>query len=210
VDKEILDRMDYVSSTTVSTSPPTNNPRETCQLRRPSQSRLLYPPPPPTQSSPSSSPPRLGPAEPFSLQTRRLQLRNAGFRAAQLPGRKISDHLATTWRSLSGSSERETDKENILRSPIHDDSSRENSLRRKVNVLQEINNSSSRRHISPRPSVTALFADTPPREHSPDSLFSPLPRKSGPRLDPPISFDGSDDSDFDSAMKTREYSLSGN
>ncbi|GAD98978.1 conserved hypothetical protein [Paecilomyces variotii No. 5] len=205
--------MDYVSSNTVFTSPPNNNLHESCQRRRSSRGYSLYPPPPPPQSShspPSSSPTQLRPAKPFSLQNRRLQLRNAGFRAAQVPSRKISDHLTTTWRSLSGGSEPETDKENLVGSPTHDDSSRDNSLRRRVNVLQEINNSSSRRrHTSPRPSVTTLFADLSPRQHSPDSLSSPSWRKSVPRLDPPISFDGSDDSEFDSAMKSREYSLSG-
>lgn len=206
----ILPRMDYVSSNTVFTSP--NNHHESCQLRRSSRGYSLYSPPPPplsTHSPPSSSPTQ--PSKPFSFQNRRLQLRNAGFRAAQIPSRKISDHLTTTWRSLSGGSEPETDKENILSWPTHDDSSRESSLRRRSNILQEINNSSSRRrHISPRPSITALFADPSPQQYSPGSLSSPSLKKSVPRLDPPISFDGSDDSEFDSAMKSREYSLSGN
>ncbi|KAL2013002.1 hypothetical protein VTN00DRAFT_527 [Thermoascus crustaceus] len=207
-------RMDHVFTTSTSTS------HDSCRLRRSFRGRAFYYPPhsPPLSTSP---PPHLKPPpdKPFSLQTRRLQLRNAGFRAPQLPGRRISDNL-TAWRSTSGGSQIYTDNENKNGpdpSSTQDHNSNSSSSRRRVNVLQEINNSTERHHRQPfsRPSVRTLFQQDVPQDNnsnSEDLFLSPCPSKERGFLTSPISFDQSqsDGSDTEQhAMKSRDQSARG-
>jgi hypothetical protein len=178
---------------------------DSCQPRRSSRgspSFLPHSPPSP------SSLPRLRSERGFSLQNRRLQLRNAGFRGARISPRKVSDHLST-WRSLSGSSESESEKENQQVSATEGDDSRERgSVRRKVNVLQEIHNSSCRRQQSPRPSVNALFCNSP--EDTSHACF--LSRPPSPGFPSSILSSpsySSDEGDTESLMRSREQSPPG-
>lgn len=199
--------MDHVFTSSTSTSS-----HDSCRLRRSFRGRPFYHPPhsPPLSTSP---PHQLN--KPFSLQTRRLQLRNAGFRAPQLPGRRISDNL-TAWRSTSGGSQIYTDNENNNNSP--DPSSTQNcsdnssSSRRRVNVLQEINNSTERRRRQPfsRPSVRTLFQQD--NNNTEDLFLSPCPSKERGILSSPILFDQSqsDGSDTEQhTMKSRDQSVRG-
>lgn len=134
------------STSTSSRATPTSS--FTCQSRRPSRARPSFHP-----HSPPSPP--LG-SESFSLQARRLQLRNARFRGANISPRKVSDNLSS-WRLFSGSSEAAPDQENQSLSPHQSADQPTGSVRRKVSILQEIHNSSQRGRHSRRPSVTALF-----------------------------------------------------
>ena len=104
----------------------------------------------------TSTPPR--PDEPLNQQTRLLQLRNAGFRGALLPGRRISP--------IFGSPPNVTDA--FLR-PLNDENSPKASERRllygedlppnPVNILQEIHNTARQRRASPKPGFGAIFQD---------------------------------------------------
>lgn len=102
------------------------------------------------------TPPR--PDEIPNQQTRLLRIRNAGFRGALLPGRRISP--------IFGSPPNVTDA--FLR-PLSDENSPKASERRllygedlppnPVNILQEIHNTARKRHISPKPGFAAIFED---------------------------------------------------
>ncbi|KAL2218903.1 hypothetical protein M432DRAFT_393687 [Thermoascus aurantiacus ATCC 26904] len=194
--------MDHVFTPSTSTSTSPHDSR----LR--SSFRFYHP-----HSPPASSPPQLRPDKPFSLQTRRLQLRNAGFRAPQLPGRRISDHFAA-WRSPSGGCETHTDDQNSPGSSLIQDYNSGLSSRRRVSVLQEICNSAERRRrYSSRPSVAALFEDVARDSNEDNSntgdLLSPHPPKERGTWASPIPFDQSDDSDTEHAMKSRDQSTRG-
>lgn len=181
---------------------------DSCQPRRSSRgSPPFYPHSPP---SPPSLP-QVRSEKPFSLQARRLQLRNAGFRGARLSSpqkvslpRNVSDQFSP-WRSLSGSSEAEDEPA----SPTESDSPRETgSVRRKVNVLQEIHNSSCRGQQSRRSSVSSLFRSSPEdtgHSHFLSSPQSPVLRSS--ILSSPSISD--DDSDAESVVISRDQSLPG-
>ncbi|MCJ1342323.1 hypothetical protein MMC31_000505 [Peltigera leucophlebia] len=102
------------------------------------------------------TPPRLD--EPLNQQTKLLQLRNASFRGALLPGRRISP--------IFGSPPNVTDA--FLR-PLNDENSPKASERRllygedlppnPVNILQEIHNTARQRRASPKPGFGAIFHD---------------------------------------------------
>ncbi|KAL1963729.1 hypothetical protein VTN77DRAFT_7933 [Rasamsonia byssochlamydoides] len=178
-----------------------------CQPRRsPRASPSFYPHSPP---SPPSLP-QLRSERPFSLQTRRLQLRNAGFRGAHISSRKVSlprnvSDQFSPWRSLS--EEIEKDNQPVL-STESDDSRESGSVRRKVNVLQEIHNSSCRGRQSRRPSVTALFRNSPEEtDHGRFLSGSPSPAFRSSILSSPSNTD--DDSDTESVMRSQEQSRPG-
>ncbi|PGH10181.1 hypothetical protein AJ80_07540 [Polytolypa hystricis UAMH7299] len=155
--------------------------------------------------SPSASPPQREPDRPFSLQNRRLQLRNAGFRGPIIPTRRISPQFAG-WRSVSGESQHEENKEN---NSVEVDSSIRGTVnpsqRRRTSILQEITNSTQRRHHprSSRPLVTTLFQDEP---HSPipdvDDSISPPPIKLAKHLGPPLELD--DCGEVDATMRASD------
>ncbi|KAL1999009.1 hypothetical protein VTN02DRAFT_5206 [Thermoascus thermophilus] len=200
--------MDHVLTSSTSTSS-----QDGCRPRRSLRGRPFYLPP---HSPPLSTSPPHQLSKPFSLQTRRLQLRNAGFRAPQLPGRRISDNL-TAWRSASGGSQMYTDENNSSNSP--DPSSTQNgsdnssSARRRVNILQEINNSTERRRRQPfsRPSVRTLFQQED-NNNTEDLFRSPCPSKEHGILSSPIVFDQSQSDDGETgqhAMKSRDQSVRG-
>ncbi|QKX53516.1 uncharacterized protein TRUGW13939_00595 [Talaromyces rugulosus] len=116
----------------------------------------------PVNNNPSSSPPPPPPlSDPFRLQTRRLQLRNARFRGAHISPRKTSNNnTATTrlssWGSLSTGS---VDKENQEETNT---AQKTGSVRRRVSILQELHDSSCAssqrgRTKSRRSSVSHLF-----------------------------------------------------
>lgn len=134
-------------------------------------------------SSASASPPQnQGPSQ----QTRRLQLRNNGFRGAVLPFRRISPLLGASapgiepfTRSISAeSSPSSAEKRSLYGEDIPHNP---------VNILQELHNiSAGRKRSSPRPGFGAIFEDPVEREGtehgSPTSWYnegstscSPLP-----------------------------------
>ncbi|KAI4150146.1 MAG: hypothetical protein L6R39_002341 [Caloplaca ligustica] len=93
-----------------------------------------------------------------SQQTRRLQLRNAGFRGQTIPIRRISPILSVSgvpsepfYRVVSNENtphnleKRQLFGEDLPPSP--------------VNILQELHNSARRKHHPPRPSIGAIFQD---------------------------------------------------
>ncbi|OJJ47687.1 hypothetical protein ASPZODRAFT_141262 [Penicilliopsis zonata CBS 506.65] len=190
---------------------------------RPDSQRLrrVSGPSPPSSRSPSTSPPpSLRLESPFSLQTRRLQLRNAGFRGAQLSTRKISDHLAAAYRSPSwGSPDLGSDKENSPQSTILVSSASRNSSSRR-SVLQESHGSIHRgqqqqqqqqqqqRHPA-RPSVTDLFNNNN-NNNNDDNHGSPYETISQPYILPniPARFDGSLICEDPTATDTRDHSYS--
>lgn len=117
------------------------------------------------------TPPR--PDEPLNQQTRLLQLRNAGFRGALLPGRRISP--------IFGSPPNVTDA--FLR-PLSDENSPKASERRllygedlppnPVNILQEIHNTARKRRASPKPGFGAIFQDNTATGKAGGEIGSPL------------------------------------
>lgn len=116
----------------------------------------------PTSSSPvnpaarSPSPPHSS-SDPFRLQTRRLQLRNARFRGAHLSPQKTA--RLSSWGSLSSTGS--NDKENQEENPENtENTEKSGSVRRRVSILQELHDSSSQRGRtkSRRSSVSHLFA----------------------------------------------------
>lgn len=204
--------MDHHVSPDATTSANSSISHDSCQPRRSSRgSSPFYP------HSPPSPPalPQVRSEKPFSLQARRLQLRNAGFRGARLSlspqkvslPRNVSDQFSS-WRSLSGSSDTEDEEENQPASPTGSDSARETgSVRRKVNVLQEIHNS-SRGQQSRRSSVSSLFRSSPEdtgHRHFLSSSPSPVLRPSV--LSSPSISD--DDSDAESVVISRDQSPPG-
>lgn len=93
-------------------------------------------------------------------QTRRLQLRNAGFRGPALPFRRISPLFGVPPIVLEPFS-RPVNNEN---SPPSTEKRRlcgEDLSHKPVNILQEIHNSTRRKRASPKPSFCAIFEDVP-------------------------------------------------
>ena len=91
---------------------------------------------------------------------RRLQLRNAGFRAPLIPSRRVSPFFGISISPPDYSSQSSTpNNENTLRPDEKHSSRRRHS--NPLNILQEINNSSRRRRDSPRPHVSSIFPSAP-------------------------------------------------
>ncbi|OAX84653.1 hypothetical protein ACJ72_00967 [Emergomyces africanus] len=162
----------------------------------------------PTRLS-SLSPPQRPPEKPCSAQNRRLQLRNAGFRGALLPSRKITPPF-TRWRSASGASDQHLEKQNNDTASIDQSpnlSIPPTSHTRRSSILQEINNSTQRRYcLSPRPPAASLFHDPP----SPDPSTHDFPLYSPPKctgkLGPPIDLDTFNYGDPDMPTKSKRSS----
>ncbi|MCJ1229665.1 hypothetical protein MMC12_006334 [Toensbergia leucococca] len=118
-----------------------------------------------TANSPNNTPPPNRQHQAFNQQTRRLQLRNAGFRAPILPPRRLSPIFSPTSQA--------TDR---FSHPVNDENSPRHPERRKlygedlppspVNILQEIHNSTQRKRKSPKPSLAKTL-------HSPSATASP-------------------------------------
>ncbi|KAH8700393.1 hypothetical protein BGW36DRAFT_374057 [Talaromyces proteolyticus] len=147
-------------------------------------------------------------SEPFSLQTRRLQLRNARFRGTNISPRKVSDR-ASTWGSLSAGSDVSIDKEN---QPLPSEEATSvdkptGSVRRRVSILQELHDSSQRGRKPRRPSITQLFG--PPLDD--DVLSLPQTRAYKPeysRNSSPASIFQDNDTDAEVAYRDRGSPLS--
>ncbi|KKZ60108.1 hypothetical protein EMCG_00799 [[Emmonsia] crescens] len=198
--------MDDVFTTTAEASLSDAFSNHTTTTRPPSSRRasIFHP----TRLS-SVSPPRRQPEKPCSAQNRRLQLRNAGFRGALLPARKITPPF-TRWRSISGDSDQHLDEQNndtasIDRSPNL--SRPTTSHTRRSSILQEINNSTQRRYRqSPRPPAASLFHDLPSPDPSTNDFPTYSPSKCTGQLGPPIDLDTFDYSDPDMPAKSKRSS----
>ncbi|MCJ1272900.1 hypothetical protein MMC21_000689 [Puttea exsequens] len=107
----------------------------------------------PPPSTPLSSPTAI--REDLSQQNRRLQLRNLGFRGTVLPFRRFSP--------LSGASiepfARSVNTENIPPNTERRLGSCEELSYSPINILQELHNSTRKRHTPPRPGLCAIFED---------------------------------------------------
>lgn len=93
-----------------------------------------------------------------SRQTRRMQLRNAGFRGPTVPGRKVTPKSlsSSTWSNVSGGHPQSSDAEN--RSPSGTRASLSIGKRRGSGVLTEIGNSTltrPKKHGHARPRITS-------------------------------------------------------
>lgn len=129
------------------------------------------------------TPPR--PDEPPNQQTRLLRIRNAGFRGALLPGRRISP--------IFSSPPNVTDA--FLR-PLSDENSPKASERRMlygedlppnpVNILQEIHNTARQRHTSPKPGFAAIFEDNTATGKAGGEIRSPRAEEQHNNWSPPI------------------------
>lgn len=129
------------------------------------------------------TPPR--PDEPLNQQTRLLQLRNAGFRGALLPGRRISP--------IFGSPPNVTDA--FLR-PLSDENSPKASERRllygedlppnPMNILQEIHNTARKRRSPPKPGFGAIFQDNTATGKARGEIGSPLAEEQHNKWSPSI------------------------
>lgn len=96
--------------------------------------------------------------ESISHQTRRLQLRNAGFRGAMFPTRRISP-LFSTSSTAAESFSRQVSNENSALSAEKRSMYGEDLPPSPVNILQEIQNSTRKKRSSPRPGFGAIFQD---------------------------------------------------
>lgn len=96
--------------------------------------------------------------EGLSHQTRRLQLRNAGFRGAIFPTRRISTLFATSSTPLESIS-RQVSNENGSLSAEKRSMYGETLPPSPVNILQEIQRSTRKKRSSPRPGIGAIFQD---------------------------------------------------
>lgn len=128
--------------------------------------------------SPASPPATTGSQQdkPFSLQNRRLQLRNTGFRGALLTPRDISPRLPG-WRSLSSGTQPDEHKDNpeFVSFPRDRGSITSPSQARSAsNILRELKNSTKRPATSPRRSAAALFRSSP---STPPSFDHQLPSR---------------------------------
>ena len=106
-----------------------------------------------TSTNHTNPPPRL------NQQSRRLQLRNVGFRGPVLPARRISPIISASQHG-SESFNRPVNSENT---PISTDRRMlygEDLPPSPVNILQEIHNSKRRRRVSPRSGFGQIFEDT--------------------------------------------------
>lgn len=161
----------------LSLSDDTTNPDDRTAARRDSSSLLdrssLYVRAPALSPSPPSSPSRRD--RPFSQHNRRLQLRHAGFRGAQLLQRRVSPGIPGCVSGLSAGTETSPDESDEIvgttrgSHPTDPDeitsprSQSRSQSRRTSNILQEIEKSTKRHRIaSARPSVAALFQPSPP------------------------------------------------
>ncbi|CAD6592689.1 MAG: hypothetical protein ASARMPREDX12_006355 [Alectoria sarmentosa] len=96
--------------------------------------------------------------EGLSHQTRRLQLRNAGFRGAMFPNRRISPLFASSSNPVESVS-RQISNENSSLSAEKRSMYGEDLPPSPVNILQEIQKSTRKRRSSPRPGFGAIFQD---------------------------------------------------
>ena len=96
--------------------------------------------------------------EGLSHQTRRLQLRNAGFRGAIFPTRRISP-LSSTSSTAIESISRQVSNENSSLSAEKRSMYGEDLPPSPVNILQEIQNSTRKKRSSPKPGIGAIFQD---------------------------------------------------
>ena len=96
--------------------------------------------------------------EGLSHQTRRLQLRNAGFRGAIFPTRRISPLFSTSSIAIESIS-RQVSNENSSLSAEKRSMYGEDLPPSPVNILQEIQNSTRKQRSSPRPGFGAILQD---------------------------------------------------
>ena len=96
--------------------------------------------------------------EGLSHQTKRLQLRNAGFRGAMFPNRRISP-LFTAASTAVESINRPVSNENSPLSAEKRSLYGEELPPNPVNILQEIQKSTRKKRSSPRPGFGAIFQD---------------------------------------------------
>ena len=96
--------------------------------------------------------------ESLSHQTRRLQLRNAGFRGAIFPTRRISP-LITTSPTAIESINRQVSNENGSLSAEKRSTHGEELPPSPVSILQEIQKSTRKKRSSPRPGLDTIFQD---------------------------------------------------
>ena len=95
----------------------------------------------------------------LSHQTRRLQLRNAGFRGAIFPTRRISPLFTTTSTAIESIS-RQVSNEKNSSSAEKRSMYGEDLPPSPVNILQEIQKSTRKRRSSPRSDFGAIFQDS--------------------------------------------------
>lgn len=139
----------------------------------------------------------------LNQQSRRLQLRNVGFRGSVLPARRISPILSISQQSSEPFS-RAANNEN---SPTSSDKRMlygEDLPPSPVNILQEIHNSKRRRRVSRRSEVGQIFQDsttTDPIEGEGNSWYIGTSNNGSPIASnmTPVN-----------VMKLREVSLNGN
>lgn len=119
-----------------------------------------------------------------SRQTRRLQLRNQGFRAAAVPSRKATPKSmsSSNW-SATSALYNSSDVENVSPAGFRSDSN----TRRSSGILQEIGNATLTKPKKPRPRMSsgrlfgqqphgefdAMFGDTPTSPPLPKSIIRP-------------------------------------
>ncbi|KAL9098280.1 MAG: hypothetical protein Q9163_006034 [Psora crenata] len=99
------------------------------------------------------------PSDRLSRQARRLQLRNAGFRATTIPTRRISPLFGACPVGIE-SFTRTTYNENSTLSSEKRSAYSENIPPRPVNILQEIHKSARKKRASPRPGLHSIFQDS--------------------------------------------------
>lgn len=97
--------------------------------------------------------------EGLSHQTRRLQLRNAGFRGAIFPTRRISPLFTTSSNAIEPVS-RQVSNENSSLSAEKRSMYGEDLPPSPVSILQEIQRSTRKKRSSPRPGFGAIFQDS--------------------------------------------------
>lgn len=136
-----------------------------------------------TASIATCTPPRLD--EPLNQQTRLLQLRNASFRGALLPGRRISPIFSPP-----------PNVTDAFLWPLNDENSPKASERRllygedlplnPVNILQEIHNTARQRRASPKPGFGAIFPDNTATGKANKEIGSPRAEEQDTNWSPPI------------------------
>ena len=94
----------------------------------------------------------------LSHQTRRLQLRNAGFRGAMFPTRRISPLFSASPTPIESVS-RQVSNENTILDAEKRSMYGEDLPPSPVNILQEIQKSTRKKRSSPRPGFGAIFQD---------------------------------------------------
>ncbi|KAL8735381.1 MAG: hypothetical protein Q9166_000926 [cf. Caloplaca sp. 2 TL-2023] len=157
----------------------------------------------PIASAPSSS---LAPSSENirpSQQTRRLQLRNAGFRGQTLPTRRISPIWACSVRSPEAFSRAVNDENspNTLEKRL---AYGEDLPPNPVNILQELHNSTRRKRQPPNQSIGAIFQD--------NTATAPVDEDSGLSWDSETSNNNTPLQSRNSSipmMKLREVSFNG-